>query len=108
MSQYTSFGPLIQQHGGLHTGRFAIIGGVGGGAEAGLVGLFSFLACMMRHAMEYFMGAVIEIGGGTCPPRRRYERKNYSNSHGLKECDKCNQAEIQRTCVEHKLDEASN
>ena len=52
MSQYTSFRSLIQKHEGLHTGRFAIIGHVGGGAEAGLVGLFCFLACMTRRAME--------------------------------------------------------
>lgn len=33
------------------------------------------------------MGVVIEIGGGTCPPRRRCKSENYAGSHGSKECN---------------------
>ena len=87
MSQYGSDRPPIQKLEGLHTGRFAIIGHVGGGAETGLVGLFCFLACMTRHVMEQVMGVMIEIGGGPCQQRRRCESKEYSGSHDAKECD---------------------
>lgn len=87
MSQYRSTECPTPKHEGLHTGRFAIIGHVGGGAEAGLVGLLSVLACMTRHVMEQAMGVMIEIGGGAGQQRRRCDSEKDSGSHGSKERD---------------------
>ena len=45
------------------------------------------------------MGMVIEIGGGTCPPRRRCKSENYAGSHSSKECDDANKQKLMKVTL---------